>query len=107
MYNGGVVWEEWWECIFDCKCFLVSFGIVKLMVDGLDLIFWVMDFVGEVDVEIILYFLVNVCLDLCLLLLNVCLVDWFLMGVFFNGVDGFIYYGGVGNILMVLYVGIL
>lgn len=29
------------------------------------------------------------------------------MGVFFNGVDGFIYYGGVGNILIVLYSGIL
>lgn len=53
-YNGGVVKEIWWDRDFDWKCLFISFGIVKLMVDGLELILWVMDFVNEVDVDIIL-----------------------------------------------------
>lgn len=37
-YNGGAVWEEWWERTPDRKRLLVSLGTVKPMVDGLDLI---------------------------------------------------------------------
>lgn len=37
-YNGGAVWEEWWERTPNRKRLLVSTGTVKPMVDGLDLI---------------------------------------------------------------------
>ncbi|MDI8954399.1 DUF1205 domain-containing protein, partial [Salmonella enterica subsp. enterica serovar Anatum] len=41
------------------KRLLVSLGTVKPMVDGLDLISWVMDSAGEVDAEIILHLPAN------------------------------------------------
>ncbi len=37
-YNGGAVWEPWWERRPERKRLLVSLGTVKPMVDGLDLI---------------------------------------------------------------------
>lgn len=48
-YNGGAVWEPWWERTPDRKRLLVSLGTVKPMVDGLDLIAWVMDSASEVE----------------------------------------------------------
>lgn len=96
-YNGGAVWEEWWERTPDRKRLLVSLGTVKPMVDGLDLISWVMDSAGEVDAEIILHLPANARSDLRSLPPNVRLVDWLPMGVFLNGADGFIHHGGAGN----------
>ncbi|EBL4146994.1 glycosyltransferase, partial [Salmonella enterica subsp. enterica serovar Schwarzengrund] len=105
-YNGGAVWEEWWERTPDRKRLLVSLGTVKPMVDGLDLISWVMDSAGEVDAEIILHLPANARSDLRSLPPNVRLVDWLPMGVFLNGADGFIHHGGAGNTLTALHAGI-
>ncbi|HBM3265182.1 TPA: glycosyltransferase [Klebsiella oxytoca] len=105
-YNGGAVWENWWDRIPNKKRLLVSLGTVKPMVDGLDLIKWVMDSAGEVDAEIILQLPANARSDLRQLPPNVHLVDWIPMGVFLNGADGFIHHGGAGNTLTALYNGI-
>ncbi len=70
-YNGGAVWEEWWERTPDRKRLLVSLGTVKPMVDGLDLISWVMDSAGEVDAEIILHLPANARSDLRLSLIHI------------------------------------
>ncbi|EKM0760462.1 salmochelin biosynthesis C-glycosyltransferase IroB [Escherichia coli] len=105
-YNGGVVWEPWWERRPERKRLLVSLGTVKPMVDGLDLIAWVMDSASEVDAEIILHISANARSDLRSLPSNVRLVDWIPMGVFLNGADGFIHHGGAGNTLTALHAGI-
>ncbi|AEG95589.1 MULTISPECIES: salmochelin biosynthesis C-glycosyltransferase IroB [Klebsiella] len=105
-YNGGAVWEEWWERTPDRKRLLVSLGTVKPMVDGLDLISWVMDSASEVDAEIILHLSANARSDLRALPSNVRLVDWIPMGAFLNGADGFIHHGGAGNTLTALHAGI-
>lgn len=76
------------------------------MVDGLDLISWVMDSASEVDAEIILHLPANARSDLRSLPPNVRLVDWLPMGVFLNGADGFIHHGGAGNTLTALHAGI-
>ncbi|EBQ1246429.1 DUF1205 domain-containing protein, partial [Salmonella enterica] len=85
---------------------LVSLGTVKPMVDGLDLISWVMDSASEVDAEIILHLSANARSDLRPLPPNVRLVDWIPMGAFLNGADGFIHHGGAGNTLTALHAGI-
>lgn len=79
-YNGGAVWEPWWERKPDRKRLLVSLGTVKPMVDGLELITWVMDSASEVDAEIILHLSANARSDLRSLPSNVRLVDWIPMG---------------------------
>ncbi|VDR28135.1 Protein of uncharacterised function (DUF1205) [Raoultella terrigena] len=81
-YNGGAVWEKWWDRTPDRKRLLVSLGTVKPMVDGLDLIAWVMDSAGEVDADIILHLSANARSDLRTLPPNVRLVDWIPMGSF-------------------------
>lgn len=63
-YNGGAVWEPWWERRPERKRLLVSLGTVKPMVDGLDLIARVMDSASEVDAEIILHISANARSDL-------------------------------------------
>ncbi|WP_170739807.1 nucleotide disphospho-sugar-binding domain-containing protein, partial [Escherichia coli] len=88
-----------WERRPERKRLLVSLGTVKPMVDGLDLIAWVMDSASEVDAEIILHISANARSDLRSLPSNVRLVDWIPMGVFLNGADGFIHHGGAGNTL--------
>lgn len=105
-YNGGAVWQDWWERDSDRKRLLVSLGTVKPMVDGLDLISWVMDSAHEVDAEIILHLSANARAELRQLPPNVRLVDWIPMGVFLNGADGFIHHGGAGNTLTALHAGI-
>ncbi|WP_380180279.1 glycosyltransferase [Kalamiella sp. sgz302252] len=105
-YNGGAVWEEWWERKPDRKRLLVSLGTVKPMVDGLDLISWIMDSADEVDAEIILHLSANARAGLRKLPPNVRLVDWIPMGLFLNGADGFIHHGGAGNTLTALHAGI-
>ncbi|WP_147196869.1 glycosyltransferase [Pantoea sp. CCBC3-3-1] len=105
-YNGGGVWEDWWEPTPDRKRLLVSLGTVKPMADGLDLISWVMDSADEVDAEIILHLSANARSDLRTLPPNVRLVDWIPMGAFLNGADGFIHHGGAGNTLTALHAGI-
>ncbi|WAT09614.1 glycosyltransferase [Rouxiella badensis] len=105
-YNGGAVWEKWWDRTPGRKRLLVSLGTVKPMVDGLDLISWVMDSAHEVDAEIILHLSANARADLRELPPNVRLVDWIPMGVFLNGADGFIHHGGAGNTLTALHAGI-
>jgi UDP:flavonoid glycosyltransferase YjiC (YdhE family) len=105
-YNGGAVWDTWWERHPDRKRLLISLGTVKPMVDGLDLISWVMDSAGEVDAEIILQLSLNARTGLRKLPTNVRLVDWIPMGVFLNGADGFIHHGGAGNTLTALRGGI-
>ncbi len=79
-YNGGAVWEPWWERKPDRKRLLVSLGTVKPMVDGLELITWVLDSASEVDAEIILHLPANARSDLRSLPSNVRLVDWIPMG---------------------------
>lgn len=105
-YNGGAVWQDWWARSPGRKRLLVSLGTVKPMVDGLDLISWVMDSADEVDAEIILQLSANARSDLRKLPPNVRLVDWIPMGVFLNGADGFIHHGGAGNTLTALHAGI-
>lgn len=105
-YNGGAVWEPWWPKPAERKRLLVSLGTVKPMVDGLDLIAWVMDSAHEVDAEIILHLSANARSDLRALPENVRLVDWIPMGLFLSGADGFIHHGGAGNTLTALHAGI-
>lgn len=105
-YNGGAVWESWWNRAPDRKRLLVSLGTVKPMIDGLDLISWVMDSAHEIDAEIILQLSANARAGLRRLPPNVRLVDWLPMGVFLNGADGFIHHGGAGNTLTALHSGI-
>lgn len=105
-YNGGAVWDTWWEKSPKRKRLLVSLGTVKPMTDGLDLISWVMDSAHEVDAEIILQLAPNARSGLRDLPENVQLVDWIPMGVFLNGADGFIHHGGAGNTLTALHCGI-
>ncbi|WP_042957387.1 nucleotide disphospho-sugar-binding domain-containing protein, partial [Escherichia coli] len=105
-YNGGAVKETWWDRDSDRKRLLISLGTVKPMVDGLELISWVMDSANEVDADIILQLAINARTGLRKLPSNVRLVDWIPMGVFLNGADGFIHHGGAGNTLTALYSGI-
>lgn len=105
-YNGGGVWDKWWDRVQGKKRLLISLGTVKPMVDGLDLISWVMDSANEVDAEIILQLAINARKDLRKLPSNVRLVDWIPTGVFLHGADGFIHHGGAGNTLTALYNGI-
>ncbi|MCM4429041.1 DUF1205 domain-containing protein, partial [Escherichia coli] len=58
-YNGGAVKETWWDRDSDRKRLLISLGTVKPMVDGLELISWVMDSANEVDADIILQLAIN------------------------------------------------
>ncbi len=102
-YNGGAVWENWWDRIPGRKRILVSLGTVKPMIDGLDLISWVMDFASEIEADIILQLAGNARAGLRKLPLNVRLVDWISTGVFLNGADGFIHHGGAGNTLTALH----
>lgn len=105
-YNGGGVWEEWWNKAPDRKRLLISLGTVQPMVDGLDLISWVMDSADDVEAEIILQLSANARSGLRKLPPNVRLVDWIPTGVFLNGADGFIHHGGAGNTLTALHCGI-
>ncbi|WP_380180754.1 glycosyltransferase [Kalamiella sp. sgz302252] len=105
-YNGGGVWERWWSRTPGQKRLLVSLGTVKPMIDGLDLISWVMDYADEVGAEIILQLAANARAGLRELPPNVRLVEWLPMGVFLNGADGFIHHGGAGNTLTALHNGI-
>ncbi|VUC68070.1 Glycosyltransferase IroB [Salmonella sp. NCTC 11881] len=96
--TAGAVWEEWWERTPDRKRLLVSLGTVKPMVDGLDLISWVMDSAGEVDAEIILHLPANAPLGFYVHCRRMSVWSTGLpMGVFLNGADGFIHHGGAGN----------
>lgn len=105
-YNGGAVWQNWWQPQPARKRLLVSLGTVKPMVDGLDLIAWVMDSAAEVDADIVLQLGTNAREGLRHLPGNVRLVDWIPMGAFLNGADGFIHHGGAGNTLTALHAGI-
>lgn len=105
-YNGGAVREPWWDRAPGRKRLLISLGTVKPMVDGLDLISWVMDSANEVEADIILQLAMNARAGLRKLPSNVRLVEWIPMGVFLNGADGFIHHGGAGNTLTALYNGI-
>lgn len=105
-YNGGGVWEKWWDRKKDKKRLLISLGTLTPMVDGLELISWVMDSANEVDAEIILQLAPHCRTGLRELPPNVRLVDWIPTGVFLNGADGFIHHGGAGNTLTALHSGI-
>lgn len=105
-YNGGAVWEKWWERSPARKRLLVSLGTVQPMADGLDPIAWIMDSAEEVDAEFILQLGANARRGLRSLPSNVRLVEWIPMGVFLNGADGFIHHGGAGNTLTALHCGI-
>lgn len=105
-YNGGAVSEAWWQKDPSRKRILVSLGTVKPMVDGLDLITWVMDSASEIDAEIVLHISNNARTELRSLPENVRLVDWISMGMFLSGADGFIHHGGAGNTLTALHAGI-
>ncbi|ELL2067334.1 glycosyltransferase [Salmonella enterica] len=105
-YNGGAIWDKWWKRNPKRKRLLISLGTLKPLVDGLDLISWVMDSADEVDAEIILQLSANARTGLRCLPQNVRLVEWLSMGVFLNGADGFIHHGGAGNTLTALRNGI-
>lgn len=105
-FNGGAVHESWWDREQGRKRILVSLGTVKPMVDGLDLISWVIQAAHEVDAEFILQISSNASSGLRELPDNVRLVDWIPMGVFLKGADGFIHHGGAGNTLTALNSGI-
>ncbi|KAF6662404.1 glycosyltransferase [Enterobacteriaceae bacterium EKM102V] len=101
-YNGGAVHEKWWERKSNRKRLLVSLGTVKPLVDGLNMISWVITNASEVDAEIILHIPSNARSGLNHLPNNVRLVEWIPTGVFLNGADGFIHHGGAGNTLTAL-----
>ncbi|MFJ2600560.1 nucleotide disphospho-sugar-binding domain-containing protein [Pantoea agglomerans] len=105
-YNGGGVQESWWDRKPGYRRLLVSLGTVKPMVDGLDMISWVITRAGELNAEIILQLSKNARSGLGELPDNVRLVEWIPTGVFLNGADGFIHHGGAGNTLTALNSGI-
>lgn len=107
-YNGGAVWQDWWSEAeaSDRPRVVVSLGTLKPMVDGLDLISWVMDSADQLDADIVLHLGRNAREELRDLPDNVTLVDWIPMGPLLTGADGFIHHGGAGNTLTALSAGV-
>lgn len=106
-YNGGTVWQDWWTGADRTRPrIVVSLGTLKPMVDGLDLISWVMDSAGEVEADFVLGLGHNARAELRDLPENVTLLDWIPMGPLLTQADGFIHHGGAGNTLSALSAGV-
>lgn len=105
-YNGGAVIEQWWSRKSRPRV-LVSLGTLKPMVDGLDLIDWVMRRAGELDAEFVLQLGRNARAGLVERLPeNVRLVDWIPMGGLTESADAVIHHGGAGNTFTALDAGV-
>ncbi|MCP3424546.1 DUF1205 domain-containing protein [Rothia sp. AR01] len=105
-YNGGSVRQDWWDRPERPRV-LVSLGTLKPMVDGLDLIDWVMRRADELDAEFVLQLNHNARQELVEdLPENVTLTDWIPMGGLFEHSDLFIHHGGAGNTFTALAAGI-
>lgn len=105
-YNGGAVWQDWWTENPHRPRIVVSLGTLKPMVDGLDLISWVMDSADLIDADFVLGLGRNARAELRSLPDNVRLVDWIPMGPLLGQADGFIHHGGAGNTLSALSAGV-
>lgn len=106
-YNGGAVIENWWYEKNHRPRVLVSLGTLKPMVDGLDLINWIMHRAGELEAEFVLQLGHNAREELDHELPdNVRLLDWIPMGGLMESADVFIHHGGAGNTLTALNAGV-
>lgn len=105
-YNGGAVFQDWWLRPSKPRV-LVSLGTLKPMVDGLDLIQWVMHRADEIDAQVVLQLKDNAREELVDELPdNVVLTDWIPMGGLVNNSDVFIHHGGAGNTFTALAAGV-
>lgn len=107
-FNGGAVAEEWWTTDNpETSRVLVSLGTLKPMVDGLDLITWIIDSADEMDAEFVLQLRENGRAELPDdLPANVRLVDWIPMGDLVTRADLYIHHGGAGNTFTALDAGV-
>lgn len=105
-YNGGAVFQDWWVRP-DRPRVLVSLGTLKPMVDGLDLIDWVLHRADELDAQVVLQLKDNAREELVEELPdNVTLTDWIPMGGLVENSDVFIHHGGAGNTFTALAAGV-
>lgn len=107
-YNGGAVIEDRWRRENGAPPrILVSLGTLKPMVDGLDLIDWIMTRADEIDAEFVLQLGRNARSELVdELPSNVRLVDWIPMGGLVESADLMIHHGGAGNTFTALAAGV-
>ncbi|MZD05146.1 DUF1205 domain-containing protein [Streptomyces sp. SID5785] len=105
-YNGGTVLEDWWSADTGRPRVVVSLGTLKPMVDGIDLVRWVVESAHEVDAEFVLSLGEHGRREIDTLPDNVRLVPWVPMGPLLGRAAGFIHHGGAGNTLTALSAGI-
>ncbi|MEV1021886.1 glycosyltransferase [Streptomyces sp. NPDC050264] len=105
-FNGGTVLEDWWSADTGRPRIVVSLGTLKPMVDGIDLIKWVVDSAHESDAEFVLSLGEHGQQEIDSLPDNVRLVSWIPMGPLLGRAAGFIHHGGAGNTLTALSAGV-
>ncbi|MFC8516108.1 glycosyltransferase [Streptomyces sp. NPDC057257] len=105
-FNGGTVLEDWWSADTGRPRVVVSLGTLKPMVDGIDLIKWVVESADESDAEFVLSLGEHGQREIDSLPDNVRLVSWIPMGPLLGRAAGFIHHGGAGNTLTALSAGV-
>ncbi|MFG2551144.1 glycosyltransferase [Streptomyces sp. NPDC048581] len=105
-FNGGTVLEDWWSADTGRPRIVVSLGTLKPMVDGIDLIKWVVDSANESDAEFVLSLGEHGQREIDSLPDNVRLVSWIPMGPLLGRAAWFIHHGGAGNTLTALSAGV-
>ncbi|MER5442481.1 glycosyltransferase [Streptomyces sp. NPDC002790] len=105
-YNGGTVLEDWWSTDSGRPRIVVSLGTLKPMVDGIDLVKWVVESAHESEAEFVLSLGVHGQQEIEELPDNVRLVSWIPAGPLLGRAAGFIHHGGAGNTLTALSSGV-
>ncbi|MFJ8948533.1 glycosyltransferase [Streptomyces sp. NPDC102381] len=105
-YNGGTVLEDWWSADTGRPRVVVSLGTLKPMVDGIDLVKWVVESAHESEAEFVLSLGVHGQQEIDELPDNVRLVSWIPAGPLLGRAAGFIHHGGAGNTLTALSSGV-
>ncbi|MYR44372.1 glycosyltransferase [Streptomyces sp. SID5910] len=105
-FNGGTVLEDWWSEDTGRARVVVSLGTLKPMVDGIDLVKWVVESADESDAEFVLSLGRHGQREIGALPDNVRLVSWIPMGPLLGRAAGFIHHGGAGNTLTALSAGV-
>ncbi|MEU6144602.1 glycosyltransferase [Streptomyces sp. NPDC047081] len=105
-FNGGTVLEDWWSADTGRPRIVVSLGTLKPMVDGIDLIKWVVESAHESDAEFVLSLGEHGQREIDSLPDNVRLMSWIPMGPLLGRAAGFIHHGGAGNTLTALSAGV-
>ncbi|WP_431984492.1 nucleotide disphospho-sugar-binding domain-containing protein [Streptomyces qinglanensis] len=105
-FNGGTVLEDWWSAETGRPRVVVSLGTLKPMVDGIDLIKWVVESAHEYDAQFVLSLGEHGQREIDSLPDNVRLVSWVPMGPLLGRASGFIHHGGAGNTLTALSAGV-